>query len=206
MKKLYILAAFVLLGMSSFAQTLKFKITDAETKTNLNGNPINKGDEFEISVWVNPNGNTTARSLYFDFEYQNTAFQLMSVAHTGTNGNGGALPTGSSISMNYQDYPGYSWLSTQQNNSVDGNVKYNNANYTYTGGGPKSILRVYLNWATNNTNFAEWHLIKLRLKSNIASDMFGTNEMFQIYNDSNEILQRALEILKNKEYDKVKLD
>jgi carboxyl-terminal processing protease len=50
------------------------------------------------------------------------------------------------------------------------------------------------------------HLIKLRLKSNIASDMFGTNEMFQIYNDSNEILQRAIEILKNKEYDKVKLD
>jgi hypothetical protein len=156
--------AFVLLGMSSFAQTLKFKITDAETRTNVNGGPINKGDEFEISIWVNPNGNTTTRSLYFDFEYQNTAFQLMSVNHTGTNGNGGALPTGSSISMSYQDYPGYSWLSTQQNSSTDGNVKYNNANYTYTGGGPKSILRVYLNWATNNTNFAEWHLIKLRFK------------------------------------------
>ena len=156
--------AFVLLGMSSFAQTLKFKITEAETRTNVNGGPINKGDEFEISIWVNPNGNTTTRSLYFDFEYQNTAFDLMSVNHTGTNGNGGALPTGSSISMNYQDYPGYSWLSTQQNNSTDGNVKYNNANYTYTPGGPKSILRVYLNWATNNTNFAEWHLIKLRFK------------------------------------------
>lgn len=164
MKNLYILLAFVLLGTSSFAQTLKFKITEAETRTNLNGGPINKGDEFELSIWVNPNGNTTTRSLYFDFEYQNTAFQLMSVNHTGTNGNGGALPTGSSISMNYQDYPGYSWLSTQQNNSTDGNVKYNNAFYNYTQGGPKSILRVYLNWATNNTNFAEWHLIKLRFK------------------------------------------
>lgn len=164
MKNLYILLAFVLLGTSSFAQTLKFKITNAETRTNVNGGPINKGDEFEISVWVNPNGNTTTRSLYFDFEYQNTAFQLMSVNHTGTNGNGGALPTGSSISMTYQDYPGYSWLSTQQNNSTDGNVKYNNAFYNYTQGGPKSILRVYLNWATNNTNFAEWHLIKLRFK------------------------------------------
>ncbi len=76
MRKLYILLAFVLLGMSSFAQTLKFKITNAETRTNLNGGPINKGDEFEISVWVNPNGNTTARSLYFDFEYQNTAFPI----------------------------------------------------------------------------------------------------------------------------------
>jgi hypothetical protein len=150
--------------MSSFAQTLKFKLTNAETKTNLNGGPINKGDEFEISVWVNPNGNTTARSLYFDFEYQNTAFELVSVNHTGTNGNGGALPTGSQISMNYYNYPGYSWLSTQQNSSTNGNTKYQYANYNYTSGGPKSILRVYLNWATTNNNFAEWNLIKLRFK------------------------------------------
>jgi len=165
MRKLpIILLALVCISMSSFAQTLKFKLTNAETKTNLNGGPINKGDEFEISVWVNPNGNTTARSLYFDFEYQNTAFELMSVNHTGTNGNGGALPTGSQISMNYYNYPGYSWLSTQQNSSTNGNTKYQYANYNYTSGGPKSILRVYLNWATNNNNFAEWNLIKLRFK------------------------------------------
>ncbi|MFM6935141.1 MAG: S41 family peptidase [Flavobacteriales bacterium] len=50
------------------------------------------------------------------------------------------------------------------------------------------------------------HLIKLRLKSNIASDLWGTDEMFQIYNDSNEILQRAIQIIQSKEYDKVKLD
>jgi carboxyl-terminal processing protease len=50
------------------------------------------------------------------------------------------------------------------------------------------------------------NLIKLRFKSIIAQDLWGANEMFQIYNDSNEILQRAIEILKNKEYDKVKLD
>jgi hypothetical protein len=165
MRKLpIILLALVCMSASSFAQTLKFKLTNAETKTNVNGGPINKGDEFEISVWVNPNGNTTARSLYFDFEYQNTAFELVSVNHTGTNGNGGALPTGSQISMNYYNYPGYSWLSTQQNNSTNGNTKYQYANYNYTSGGPKSILRVYLNWATTNNNFAEWNLIKLRFK------------------------------------------
>ena len=50
------------------------------------------------------------------------------------------------------------------------------------------------------------HLIKLRLKSIIAQDLWGANEMFQIYNESNEILQRAIEILNTKEYDKVKLD
>ena len=164
MKKLFTLLTLTLLAFTTQAQTMIFKIENAETRTNLNGQPINKGDEFEISVWVKPNGNTTTRSLYFDFEYQNTAFQLMSVNHTGTNGNGGALPTGSQISMNYYNYPGYSWLSTQQNNVSNGNTKYQYANYNYTSGGPKSILRVYLNWATTNNNFAEWHLIKLRFK------------------------------------------
>ena len=164
MKKLFTLLTLTLLAFTTQAQTMIFKIENAETRTNLNGQPINKGDEFEISVWVKPNGNTTTRSLYFDFEYQNTAFQLMSVNHTGTNGNGGALPTGSQISMNWYNYPGYSWLSTQQNNVSNGNTKYQYANYNYTSGGPKSILRVYLNWATTNNNFAEWHLIKLRFK------------------------------------------
>ena len=164
MKKLFTLLTLTLLAFTTQAQTMIFKIDNAETRTNLNGQPINKGDEFEISVWVKPNGNTTTRSLYFDFEYQNTAFQLTSVNHTGTNGNGGALPTGSQISMNWYNYPGYSWLSTQQNNVANGNTKYQYANYNYTSGGPKSILRVYLNWATTNNNFAEWHLIKLRFR------------------------------------------
>jgi len=164
MKKLFTLLTLTLLAFTTQAQTMIFKIDNAETRTNLNGQPINKGDEFEISVWVKPNGNTTTRSLYFDFEYQNTAFQLTGVNHTGTNGNGGALPTGSQISMNWYNYPGYSWLSTQQNNVANGNTKYQYANYNYTSGGPKSILRVYLNWATTNNNFAEWHLIKLRFR------------------------------------------
>jgi hypothetical protein len=164
MKKLFTLLTLTLLAFTTQAQTMIFKIENAETRTNLNGQPINKGDEFEISVWVKPNGNTTTRSLYFDFEYQNTAFQLTGVNHTGTNGNGGALPTGSQISMSYYNYPGYSWLSTQQNNVSNGNTKYQYANYNYTSGGPKSILRVYLNWATTNNNFAEWHLIKLRFR------------------------------------------
>ena len=50
------------------------------------------------------------------------------------------------------------------------------------------------------------NLIKLRLKANIAQDMWGTKELFQVYNDSNEILLRAIQILKGKEYESVKLD
>jgi len=50
------------------------------------------------------------------------------------------------------------------------------------------------------------NLIKLRLKANLAQDLWGTKELFQVYNDSNEILLRAIQILKGKEYESVKLD
>lgn len=166
MRKLFLLLALVSLGMSSFAQTLRFKLTNAQTNTNINGGPINKGDEFEVEVWVNPNNNTTTRGLYFDFEYQNTAFELVSINHTGTVGNGGALPATSQISFSHFLYPGYSWLSTQWNSSTDGNVRYRNANYTFTSGGPKTILRAYLTWTLSNTQntMAEWTLLKLRFR------------------------------------------
>jgi carboxyl-terminal processing protease len=50
------------------------------------------------------------------------------------------------------------------------------------------------------------NIIKLRLKANIAQDLWGTKELFQVYNDSNEILLRAIQILKGKEYESIKLD
>ena len=48
--------------------------------------------------------------------------------------------------------------------------------------------------------------IKLRLKAYLARNLWNTNEFYQIYNDSNEILNRAIEIIKNNEYEKVNLD
>jgi carboxyl-terminal processing protease len=50
------------------------------------------------------------------------------------------------------------------------------------------------------------NLIKLRLKANLAQDLWGTKELFQVYNDTNEILLRAIQILKGKEYESVKLE
>ncbi len=48
-------------------------------------------------------------------------------------------------------------------------------------------------------------LMKLRLKAHIAQDLFGADAFYQIYNGKNEILQRAIEALKNKEYNSIKL-
>jgi hypothetical protein len=131
-------------------QNIKLRLQDDSTSVNTVGTVINKGDEFIVSVKADGNGNATARSLYFDFEYQNTAFELVTVTNTGTGGNGGILPYGSSITMDWYTYPGYTWVSSQQNTTPNGNSNYSRAAYSFTAGGPKTILRVYLNWASPN--------------------------------------------------------
>ena len=49
-------------------------------------------------------------------------------------------------------------------------------------------------------------LIKLRLKAVLAQDLWSTNEMFQVYNETNEILQQAIEVLQSKQYSQYELD
>jgi hypothetical protein len=148
----------------SQAQIVKLYFNNDSTNTNLAGNVINKGDSFDVLVSADGNNNTTVRALYFDFEYTNTAFELLGVDHTGTGGNGGIIPYGSQISMSYQNYPGYNYVTTQYNNVADGNVKYNYAQYSYTAGGAKSILRVYLNWSIANGGLGKDTLLKLHFK------------------------------------------
>ncbi|MFK7785476.1 MAG: S41 family peptidase [Crocinitomicaceae bacterium] len=43
-------------------------------------------------------------------------------------------------------------------------------------------------------------LIKLRMKALIAQSLWGYNEFYQVYNESNEILQKAIEVIESKEY------
>lgn len=148
----------------SQAQIVKLYFNNDSTNTNLAGNVINKGDSFDVLVSADGNNNTTVRALYFDFEYTNTAFELLGVDHTGTGGNGGIIPYGSQISMSYQNYPGYNYVTTQYNNVADGNVKYNYAQYNYTAGGAKSILRVYLNWSIASGGLGKDTLLKLHFK------------------------------------------
>ncbi|MCH2230265.1 MAG: S41 family peptidase [Crocinitomicaceae bacterium] len=48
-------------------------------------------------------------------------------------------------------------------------------------------------------------ILKLRIKAMFAQNLWGYSEFYQIYNDSNEILQKALEIIESKEYSKAGL-
>ena len=176
MKKLLLIVQFIIaLTGHSYAQTVKLSLQNANTNTNVDGNVINKGDEFLVTVMADGNNNTSTRALYFDFEYQNTAFQLVSVNHTGTMGNGGIMPAGSQISMSHYTYPGYSYNKTSQNTTDNGNTNYDYSQYNYTQGGSKTILRVYLNWAIANGGLGKDRLLVLKFKLKTDSPGYAWN-------------------------------
>lgn len=45
------------------------------------------------------------------------------------------------------------------------------------------------------------NLLKLRIKATLAQDLWGYSEFYQIYNNSNEILQKAIEVIESDDYD-----
>lgn len=49
------------------------------------------------------------------------------------------------------------------------------------------------------------NIMELRLKATIANDLFGIEAFYKIYNQKNEILQKAIQLLQSNEYDKQKL-
>ena len=169
MKKLILTLSLLVISILAFSQNIKLKLADVTTNTNINGQPINKGDYFDVVVYANGNGNTTARSLYFDFEFQSSAFEFVSVNHTGTGGNGGILPQGATISLSNYLYPGYSWISNNNNTTSNGNINYNYASYNYNPSNGKTIMRTQLNWASTNgmpyNNFDRLLILRFRLKA-----------------------------------------
>ena len=180
MKKLLFLL-LSLVSLTAFAQEPKVRLADDSTKVDLNGGVIDKGDEFIVNVQLNGNGNTTARSLYFDFEFNNAAFDFVNVTNTGTGGNGGVLPGGASITMDNYTYPGYSFAGNGNNTSPNGNQNYNGAGYSFTQGGPKTIIRVYLNWASNSplpyNTYGDLLRLRFRLKTTAVGDAWDPIKM-----------------------------
>jgi hypothetical protein len=174
MKKLLFLL-LSLVSLTAFAQEPKIRLADDSTKVDINGGVIDKGDEFIVNVQLNGNGNTTSRSLYFDFEFQNTAFDFLNVINTGTGGNGGVLPAGASITMDSYTYPGYSYAQNANNTTSNGNQNYQNANYNFTEGGPKTIIRVYLNWAANSPLPYNGYDTLLRLRFRLRTTAVGNS-------------------------------
>jgi carboxyl-terminal processing protease len=49
------------------------------------------------------------------------------------------------------------------------------------------------------------NLLKLRMKAILAQDIWGYNEFYQVYNQSNEIVLRAVKAIETGEYEKANL-
>jgi hypothetical protein len=176
--------ALVLFSLSANSQTIKLYFQNDSTNLNVNGNVINKGDLFDVVVFADGNANTSARSLYFDFEFQNTAFDFISINHTGTMGNGGIIPAGSQVSQSHFLYPGYSFNKTAQNNTSNGNTNYNFAQYNYTQGGAKTILRYYLNWAIAQGGLGKDRLVVMRFRLKTTAQEFAWNPILMNFGAS----------------------
>ena len=174
--KLLILALFI--SIQSFGQSpIKFKLRQSSITSNINGGTINRGDEFELWVDANGNGNTTTRQLLFDLQYDYLNFDLISINHTGTGGNGGVLPGGSNIQLSHQTYPGYTFINNQQNTTSNGTTNYQYANYQYSQNSNQSIIRATLTWATTSGmpygGYDRLLILKFRLKQSSTSTSFN---------------------------------
>ena len=147
------LLTFILLLVSlvSFSQNpIKFRALSS-----VGGATLDRGGTFEYILQANGNSNATTRQILVDMQYDQTNFELVSVNHTGTGGNGGVLPSGATIGLSYYNYPNYTWNTVTSgnsaNNTTNGNTNYQNASYTNNGaGGPNAILRTTLTWSTSS--------------------------------------------------------
>lgn len=163
-----------MLSLNAFSQ-IKFKFPDTRVLTDINGGVIDRGDQFDVIVQANGNGDVSTRQLLFDLQYDMTNFELISINHTGTGGNGGILPYGSTIQLSWQNYPGYAYAGNST--FTNGTQRYTtNLAYTYNGNGPAAIIRSTLTWATTSAmpynTFDRLLIIRFKLKSASTANSF----------------------------------
>ena len=175
MKKILLFLG-LFISLSSFAQ-IKFRALPS-----VGGATLDRGGTFEYILQANGNGNNTTRQILVDMQYDQINFELVSVNHTGTGGNGGILPAGSTISLSYTNYPNYTWNSVTSgnsaNNTSNGTTNYQYSNYVFNGvGGPNAILRTTLTWSSTNgmpyTGYDRLIVFTFRLKATSTAYTFN---------------------------------
>ena len=177
MKKLLFFVTILTLFVTSSYGQIKFRAA-----TSIGGTSLNRGDTFDYIIYGNGMNNNTTRQLLFDIMYDQVNFELVSVNHTGTGGNGGILPQNSTIQLSYYNYPNYTWNSVTSgsaaNNTSNGTTNYQFASYTFNGaGGPNAILRTTLTWSTTSampySSFSDFIKIRFRLKATSTAYTFN---------------------------------
>jgi hypothetical protein len=173
MKK-FLTLGLLLVSLTSFSQ-IRFKFPDTRVLTDINGGVIDRGDQFDVMVHANGNGDASTRQLLFDFQYDQTNFELISINHTGTGGNGGVLPAGSNIQISWQNYPGYGYAGNTTN--TNGTTRYTTGlAYSYNVTSSNAIIRTTLTWATTSAmpynSFSQILVLRFRLKQASTANSF----------------------------------
>ena len=174
-----LLISFFLISFTSFGQ-IKFKFPDTRVLTDISGGVIDRGDQFDVMVHANGNGDAVTRQLMFDFQYDQANFEIVSVNHTGTGGNGGVLPVGSNIQLSWQNYPNYTYAGNST--FTNGTQRYvSNATYTYNPNGSNAIIRATITWATNSampfTSYDRMLIVRFRLKAASTANSFNPTKL-----------------------------
>jgi len=165
--RLFLVTIFTIFVTLSYGQ-IKFKAA-----TSVGGASLDRGTTFDYVIYANGNSNSTTRQLLFDIQYDKDNFELVTVAHTGTGGNGGVLPQNSSPTISYYNYPGYNFIpvtsGNNNNTTTNGTTNYQYANYNYSTTNVYAILRSTLTWSTNSampyTSYDALVKITFRLKA-----------------------------------------
>jgi len=173
--RLFLVTIFTIFVTVSFGQ-IKFKAA-----TSVGGASLDRGTTFDYVIYANGNSNSTTRQLLFDIQYDKDNFELVTVAHTGTGGNGGILPQNSSPTISYYNYPGYNFIpatsGSNNNTTTNGTTNYQYANYNYSATNPYAILRSTLTWSTNSAMpYTSYDgLVKITFRLKAASTAYTFN-------------------------------
>lgn len=165
------------MSFASFGQSnMRFNLSDERTITDLNGEVIDRGDEFDVIVLANGNNDTQTRQLLFDVQFDIANFDLVSINHTGTVDSGGILPQNSNPQLSWQNYPGYTYAGNTTN--TNGSTRFTSGlNYSFNPNGGNSILRIILTWASstgvNGTSPSQFLIMRFRVKQSSTSNSFN---------------------------------
>jgi hypothetical protein len=176
MKKI-LLVSFLLMSFASFGQSnMRFSLPDTRTLTDLNGGVIDRGDQFDVVVMANGNGDTQTRQLLFDVQFDITNFDIVSINHTGTVANGGILPQNSNPQLSFQNYPGYGYAGNTT--STNGSTRYQSGlNYTFNQNSSNSIIRIIMTWASSTgvtgTSPSQFVTMRFRVKPTSTATSFN---------------------------------
>ena len=172
MKKFYTtLCTTLLLVITTFSYSQSY--IKLKAAASIGGASLERGSEFDYTIYGNGNNDNQTRQLLFDIQYDQVNFELVSVSHTGTGGNGGILPQSSNPIISYYNYPGYNWLESTSgssaNNTANGSNNYQYANYAYNQNNTYAILRATLTWSTTAAmpynSYSDFIKIRFRLKA-----------------------------------------